>query len=104
MPEHQGPRRRAMCKVEVHGMQDVTSVMHPYLISIQVIDTLENGHDECHIELDDRNAELELPPDNVKLAVSLGWAGEGPRLPDRGRTEFEREGALAGAALAVGGT
>ena len=66
-------------------MQDVTSVLHPYLISVQVIDSLEGGQDECHIELDDRNAELQLPPDNVMLQVSLGWAGEGPRLPDRGR-------------------
>ena len=101
MAEHQGPRRLSACSIVVHGMQDVTSKLHPYLISVQVIDTLENGHDECHIELDDRNAELQLPPDNVPIQVSLGWSGEGPRIPDRGRTA--RELALADTVRAIGG-
>jgi Bacteriophage probable baseplate hub protein len=82
--EHQGPRRRAACQIVVGGMQDVTDRLHPYLISVQVIDT-EGAADECHIELDDRNAELIIPPDDVKLSVALGWAGEGPRLFDSGR-------------------
>ena len=101
MAEHQGPRRHAACSIVVHGMQDVTSKLHPYLISVQIIDTLEGGHDEVHIELDDRNAELQLPPDNVMIQVALGWAGEGPRLPDRGRSA--RELAIADATRAIGG-
>lgn len=81
MVDHQGPRRRSLCKIEVNGT-DVTARLNPYLISVQVVDTLEMGMDQCHIELDDRNAELEIPPDGVNLKAFLGWAGEGPRLPD----------------------
>ena len=88
MAEHQGPRRRAVCKIVVDG-NEVTSRLNPYLISVQVMDGVEGGHSECHIELDDRNAELEIPPDAVKMTVSLGWAGEGPRVPDQGRTSID---------------
>ena len=84
MVEHQGPRRHAVCQILVHG-QDISTRLHPYLISVQVIDNLEGGMDECHIELDDRNAELQIPPDGAELQVCLGWAGEGPRLIDTGR-------------------
>jgi len=85
MVEHQGPRRHAACKIIVHGMQDVTERLNPYLISVQVIDSVEGGHSQAHIELDDRYSELMIPPDNVPLTVMLGWAGEGPRVIDFGR-------------------
>src|SRR6188768_2493761 len=85
MVEHQGPRRHAACKLIVHGMQDVTDRLNPYLISVQVIDSIEGGHSEAHIELDDRNCELMIPPDNVPLTVMMGWSGEGPRVIDFGR-------------------
>lgn len=85
MVEHQGPRRYAVCKILVHGMQDVTDRLNPYLISVQVIDSVEGGHSEAHIELDDRNCELMIPPDNVPLTVMMGWSGEGPRPIDFGR-------------------
>jgi uncharacterized protein len=84
MAEHQGPRRHAWCQILVHG-QDISTRLYPYLISVQVIDNLEGGTDECHIELDDRNGELQIPPDGAELQVCLGWQGEGPRLPDVGR-------------------
>jgi hypothetical protein len=85
MAEHQGPRRHAWCQILVNG-QDISTVLFPYLISVQVRDNLEGGMDECHIELDDRNAELQIPPDGAELQVCLGWMGEGPRLPDTGRS------------------
>ena len=84
MVEHQGPRRHAWCQILVNG-NDISTVIFPYLISVQVRDNLEGGMDECHIELDDRNAELAIPPDGAELQVCLGWMGEGPRLPDYGR-------------------
>lgn len=85
MVEHQGPRRHAAVQIIVHGMQDVTSRLHPYLISVQVID--KHGEaDECHIELDDRNAELIIPPNGVVLQVAMGWDGDGPNLFDSGKT------------------
>jgi len=88
--EHQGPRRHSAVQIIIGGLsgkggEDVTSKLHPYLISVQVIDS-ENEQDQCHIELDDRNAELQLPPDNVPMRVSMGWSGEGPRIPNRGRS------------------
>ena len=73
-----------MCQILVDG-NDISTRLHPYLISVQVIDNLEGGMDECHIELDDRNAELQIPPDGAELQVCLGWAGEGPRLLNTGR-------------------
>ena len=85
MVEHQGPRRHAWCQILVDG-NDISTVLFPYLISVQVRDNLEGGMDECHIELDDRNAELQIPPDGAELQVCLGWMGEGPRLPDTGRS------------------
>ena len=81
---HQGPRRHAAVEIIVNG-DKITSKLFPYLISVQVIDTL-NEHDQCNIELDDRDAQLQIPPDGAKLQVAMGWAGEGPRLPDIGRT------------------
>src|SRR4051812_45535195 len=84
MPEHQGPRRHAVCDIRVSG-QPVTTRLHPYLISVQVIDTIEGTACECNIELDDRNAELQIPPNEKTLQVSMGWAGEGPRLFDQSR-------------------
>ena len=84
MVEHQGPRRHALCEIMVDG-QPVTDKMNPYLISVQVVDSIEGVHSECNIELDDRNAELQIPPDAVSITVSLGWAGEGPRMLDQGR-------------------
>jgi hypothetical protein len=85
MVEHQGPRRHAACKIIVHGMQDVTERLNPYLISVQVTDSVEGGHSQAHIELDDRYCELVIPPDDVPLTVMMGWAGEGPRVIDFGR-------------------
>jgi hypothetical protein len=85
MAEHQGPRRHAVCIIKVDG-NDITTKLFPFLISVQVIDQIEGGTDECHIELDDRDAQLQIPPDNAKIQVLLGWAGEGPHLYDLGRS------------------
>ena len=85
MVEHQGPRRHARVQILVNG-KDITSRLFPYLISVQATDTLELGLDECNLELDDRNAELQIPPDDASLQVSMGWSGEGPRLFDVGRS------------------
>lgn len=99
MVEHQGPRRYAACKVIVDGA-DVTARLSPYLISVQVIDTFEGSVDQCHIELDDRNAELQIPPDGGSLQVYLGWSGEGPEPYSAGQTYF---GVSRGGELAFGG-
>jgi len=79
MAEHQGPRRYAACKILVDG-NDVTDKLDPYLISVQIIDTVEGGTGKCNIELDDRDAELQIPPVGGSLEAWLGWSGEGPRI------------------------
>ena len=105
--QHQGPRRHSAVQIVVNGLagrtgEDVTSKLHPYLISVQVIDTT-SGQDQCNIELDDRNAELQLPPDRVRLQVAMGWSGVGPRLPDRGRSSLIASRLNQTQALQLGG-
>jgi uncharacterized protein len=85
MAEHQGPRRHAMVQIIIDGVEDVTSKIFPYLISVQVVDTIEAAHSTCALELDDRNAELAIPQDGANIQVAMGWAGEGPRLFNSGR-------------------
>jgi hypothetical protein len=71
--------------IKVGGM-DITPVIDPFLISLQVIDSFQKGNDQCNLELDDSNGMLAIPPDGVSLEVYLGWAGEGPRVPDTGKS------------------
>jgi len=93
MAEHQGPNRRAACSVVVGG-QNVTDRLKPYLISVKVINQTEGGVSECHLELDDRNAELAIPPDGENIAVALGWSGEGPRIPGERAPSSPQERAM----------
>jgi Bacteriophage probable baseplate hub protein len=72
-------RRRAYVFVEVNGV-NVTDKLEPFLISVQVIDKLL-AISTCSIELDDRDAKLAIPPNDVPVIVRLGWAGEGPSIP-----------------------
>jgi phage protein D len=84
MAEHQGPRRHAEYMVIVDG-RDISSKLDPYLISIQVVDSFQRGHDTANIELDDSYGVLQIPPDGVTLQVLLGWANTGPRPINEGR-------------------
>jgi phage protein D len=68
----QSQRYRAYCQVIVAG-QDVTDKLNPYLVSVLVRDT---SSWEAHIELDDRDARLPIPPFNAPLVISLGWTSE----------------------------
>jgi hypothetical protein len=77
MVEHQGLHRRAYCAVNING-QDVTSELRPFLISIRVILTSTGEYNRCDIELDDRNAELAIPPPRSTVQVALGWSSTGP--------------------------
>jgi Bacteriophage probable baseplate hub protein len=96
MAQHQGPRRHAAYQVIIDGT-DISPKIDPYLISLQVIDSYQRGHDTAHIELDDSYGILQIPPDGVSLMVLLGWAGEGPRVADYGRkSEAGGQGPLEG--------
>lgn len=77
MPQHQGLHRRAHCMVAING-HDVTSELRPYLISVRVILTSTGEYNKIDIELDDRNAELAIPPVRSLVQVQLGWAAVGP--------------------------
>ena len=78
MAEHQGPMRHAACRIIVDG-EDVTNRVDPYLFSVKVIDTLEGDFDTCALELDDRNAQLQIPQDGSRIIICLGWDSTGPR-------------------------
>ena len=71
-------RRKAYCKIIVAG-RDVTSLMDPHLLSVEVIDRLDE-YDEASIELDDRDASLAIPPPRSPVQISLGWESEGSIL------------------------
>jgi phage protein D len=77
LPQHN--RLRAYCKIIVNG-RDVTDFFDPYLISVEVIDTIKELFDRCDIELDDRDARLEIPPDRAPVQVYLGWNNEPMKL------------------------
>ena len=74
--------------------QDITNRLLPYLISVQVIDNIAE-FDQCNIELDDRNAELQIPPDKARVQVYMGWASEGPNIPNLGRWSLSGKGKAA---------
>ena len=48
--------------------QDVTARLRPYLISVRAIQK-SSGFWEAHLELDDRNAELAIPPDCSPITI-----------------------------------
>jgi len=77
-PFAQSHRVRAFCKIIVDG-RDVTAAFDPYLISVTVIDKEGGEVDTCSLELDDRNAQLAIPPDGAPVSVRLGWRSEGTR-------------------------
>jgi phage protein D len=68
----QTKRFRAYCKVIVDG-KDVTDRLDPYLVSVLVKDT---STWEAHVELDDRDARLDIPPFMAPLQIYLGWTSE----------------------------
>lgn len=78
MAPFQGYRRNAHKRIMYNG-RDVTNRLDPYLISVQVISKLE-GTDQASVELDDRDAALDIPGDYGPLNVELGWDDQGPRL------------------------
>lgn len=65
-------RLRAICKIIVGGV-DVTAKIDPHLINLHVID---GKHPMAHIELDDRDGRLPLPPVKTPVDVYLGWLYE----------------------------
>lgn len=74
-------RRRAHVKVELDWL-DVTDILKPYLISVRVMSKdWEAGPDYADIELDDRDAQLPIPPKGTPVRISMGWEGSGPQLP-----------------------
>lgn len=72
-------RRRAHLKVIINGV-DVTNPLKPYLLTVRVLSKME-GPDTCDIELDDRNAELPIPPRRSSVRVEMGWENSPPTLP-----------------------
>lgn len=65
-------RLRAVCKILVGGY-DVSSKLDPHLINMHVIDGPQAA---LHVELDDRDGRLPLPPLGTQIIVSIGWFNE----------------------------
>lgn len=71
----QSSRLKAYCQISITydgNVIDVTNRLAPYLISVTVYD---GGPLKCDIELDDRDAELPIPPLKSQVTVTLGWQG-----------------------------
>lgn len=65
----QTSRTRATCTIIVDGV-DVTNKVEPFLVSVHIIDAPKS---EAHIELDDRDGRLPIPPLYKKVLILLGW-------------------------------
>lgn len=65
-------RLRAVCQIYVNGY-DVSPKLDPHLINMHVID---GPHAALHVELDDRDGRLPLPPLDSNIIVSIGWYNE----------------------------
>jgi len=72
----QSDRLKATCTVTVDGF-DVTNKLLPFLVSITIVD---EAHAECHLELDDRQARLPIPPLLAPVTAELGWNNENHRV------------------------
>jgi hypothetical protein len=70
--------RHAYCSITVAGM-NVTGKLTPFLISVRVLLTNKEVS-RCDLEIDDRNAEMGLPPPGTTIQVDLGWAASGPDI------------------------
>jgi hypothetical protein len=71
-------RRKAYCQITVGGI-DVTNRLDPHLISVIVI-LRSDMYDEAHIEIDDRDGRLPIPPLYATVQIALGWEHEGARV------------------------
>jgi hypothetical protein len=71
--EQQSHRRKAKCEIWVDE-RNVTAKFDPYLISVRVMDGKTTPM--CEIELDDRDARLDIPHQRSKIWVFLGWVNE----------------------------
>jgi phage protein D len=74
----QAGRRKANCKIEIDtgaGMKDVTAALDPHLLSVVVIDKA-SSFPTCHIELDDRDGRLIIPPLEGYINIGFGWSSE----------------------------
>src|SRR5262245_20807435 len=103
--QSQGSRRKAVYQVLIGGSEgtaeagytdvapwdDVTAKLDPHLISITVTDK-EDSIDKAAIELDDRDAKLNIPPDAAPIQIWLGWHTEGVHLIFEGTVDSVESG------------
>lgn len=64
--------------IGVSGAVDVTEALAPYLLSVRCKDGYLGSDYNCEIELDDRDAQLPIPPLGAHINIAMGWLGEGP--------------------------
>lgn len=79
-------RRHAYVKIWISGIggggdfHNVTDTIFPYLISVEVVLRFGGGVSTAAIELDDRDAQLAVPPKNAGVVIAFGWQDQGPKL------------------------
>ena len=71
-------RRKAYCQIIVNGF-DVTNRLDPHLLSVTVI-LRADMYDEVHIEIDDRDGRIPIPPLYASVQIALGWEHEAMRV------------------------
>lgn len=78
--------KTAALSVVVDG-NDITSILNPILISLQVLDRAGTASDTASIELDDSGGQIVLPRPGALMVVSLGFSDTGIGVVFRGKVD-----------------
>ncbi|MFZ8942889.1 MAG: hypothetical protein ACO2ZK_13150, partial [Gemmobacter sp.] len=86
---------RAAFTVTVAGT-NITTALLPVLLSLRVADKVGTHTDSADLEIDDTSGQIVLPRKGAKVAISLGWQGEGMREVFRGTVDEVKSSASRG--------
>lgn len=88
-----------LCRVVVDG-KDITSLIEPRLVSIQLTDNRGLEADQLDISLSDHDGRLAIPPKGASVQLWLGWTDTG-LIPKGSYTVDETEHSGAPDVLAI---
>lgn len=79
--------RQAAFRLTVEG-RDISNMVRPRLISLNLTEKRGTDADELDLMLDDTDGQLQIPPKGARVTVALGWrepgSGLAPALIDKG--------------------
>ena len=87
---------RAAFTVTVAGT-NITTALLPVLLSLRVADKVGTHTDSADLEIDDTSSQIVLPRKGAKVAISLGWQGQGLREVFRGTVDEVKSSGSRGA-------